>query len=128
MVERSPRRDEVWLVSLDPTQGVEIQKTRPCLVISPDEMNQHLRSVIIAPMRVGIVGRLLGESRRGGEQKNYQNPKNHHSNHILLRSVLNTPLYGVLRNVYRYATMSRLSCSVTPISGITVCASTCRGC
>jgi mRNA interferase MazF len=37
-------------VVLDPTQGSEIQKTRPCLVISPDEMNQHLRTVIIAPM------------------------------------------------------------------------------
>lgn len=46
----SPRQDEVWLVTLDPTQGVEIQKTRPCLVISPDEMNAHLRTVIIAPM------------------------------------------------------------------------------
>jgi mRNA interferase MazF len=37
-------------VTLDPTQGVEIQKTRPCLVISPDEMNRHLRTVIVAPM------------------------------------------------------------------------------
>jgi mRNA interferase MazF len=46
----SPQQDDVWLVSLDPTQGVEIQKTRPCLVISPDEMNKHLRTVIIAPM------------------------------------------------------------------------------
>jgi len=45
-----PQRDEVWLVVLDPTQGAEIQKTRPCLVLSPDEMNQHLRTVIIAPM------------------------------------------------------------------------------
>ena len=45
-----PQRDEVWLVVLDPTQGAEIQKTRPCLVISPDEMNQHLRTAIIAPM------------------------------------------------------------------------------
>jgi mRNA interferase MazF len=45
-----PQRDEVWLVVVDPTQGAEIQKTRPCLVISPDEMNQHLRTVIIAPM------------------------------------------------------------------------------
>jgi mRNA interferase MazF len=50
MVARPPQRDEVWLVSLDPTQGVEIQKTRPCLIVSPDEMNQHLRTVIIAPM------------------------------------------------------------------------------
>src|SRR5664280_1720458 len=46
----APRQDQVWLVTLDPTQEVEIQKTRPCLVISPDEMNQHLRTVIIAPM------------------------------------------------------------------------------
>jgi len=45
-----PRRDEVWLVSLDPTQGTEIRKTRPCLIVSPDEMNQYLRTVIIAPM------------------------------------------------------------------------------
>ena len=50
MVGRPPRRDEVWLVSLDPTQGAEIQKTRPCLIVSPDEMNRHLRTVIIAPM------------------------------------------------------------------------------
>jgi mRNA interferase MazF len=42
--------DEVWLVSLDPVRGSEIQKTRPCLVISPDEMNRHLRTIIIAPM------------------------------------------------------------------------------
>src|ERR1039458_468612 len=45
-----PRQDQVWLVGLDPTEGVEIQKTRPCLVTSPDEMNQHVRTVIIAPM------------------------------------------------------------------------------
>jgi mRNA interferase MazF len=49
-VVSEPQRNEVWLVALDPTQGVEIQKTRPCLVISPDEMNRHLRTVIIAPM------------------------------------------------------------------------------
>ena len=45
-----PRRDEVWLVLLDPIQGSEIQKTRPCLVVSPDEANEYLRTVIIAPM------------------------------------------------------------------------------
>lgn len=44
------RRFDVWLVVLDPTVGVEIQKTRPCLVISPDEMNAHVATVIIAPM------------------------------------------------------------------------------
>ena len=43
-------RFEVYLVSLDPTQGREIKKTRPCLIISPDEMNQHIDTVIVAPM------------------------------------------------------------------------------
>ncbi|MGA7632633.1 MAG: type II toxin-antitoxin system PemK/MazF family toxin [Terriglobales bacterium] len=50
----APRRDEVWLVTLDPVQGAEMQKTRPCLVISPDEMNGHLRTVGIAPMTTVI--------------------------------------------------------------------------
>ena len=43
-------RFDVYLVNLDPTVGSEIQKTRPCLVISPDEMNHHIRTVIVAPM------------------------------------------------------------------------------
>ena len=43
-------RFEVYLVRLDPTQGLEIQKTRPCVVISPDEMNRHIGTVIVAPM------------------------------------------------------------------------------
>jgi len=41
---------EIRLAQLDPTVGSEIQKTRPCVVISPDEMNRHLRTVIVAPM------------------------------------------------------------------------------
>ena len=45
-----PKRGEVHLVSLDPTRGSEIRKTRPCLVVSPDELNSHLRTVIVAPM------------------------------------------------------------------------------
>jgi len=44
------KRFDVYLVSLDPTIGSEIKKTRPCVVISPDEMNRHIRTVIIAPM------------------------------------------------------------------------------
>ena len=44
------KRFEVWLVTLDPTQGSEIQKTRPCLIVSPNEMNDWLRTVIAAPM------------------------------------------------------------------------------
>ena len=43
-------RGEVWLVALDPTLGSEIQKTRPCVVISPAELHDHLRTVIVAPM------------------------------------------------------------------------------
>lgn len=44
------RRFEVYLVNLDPTIGSEIRKTRPCVVVSPDEMNRHVRTVIVAPM------------------------------------------------------------------------------
>ena len=44
------RRFEVYLVNLDPTVGREIRKTRPCVIISPDEMNRHVRTVIVAPM------------------------------------------------------------------------------
>ncbi len=43
-------RFEVYLVNLDPTVGAEIQKTRPCVVVSPDEMNRHIVTVIVAPM------------------------------------------------------------------------------
>ena len=44
------KRFDVYLINLDPTVGSEIQKTRPCLVISPDEMNHHIRTVIVAPL------------------------------------------------------------------------------
>jgi len=44
------QRFDVWLVTLDPTVGSEIRKTRPALVVSPDEMNTHISTVIIAPM------------------------------------------------------------------------------
>src|SRR3990172_11932707 len=44
------RRFEVYLVNLDPTIGSEIKKTRPCLVVSPDEMNRHIATVIVALM------------------------------------------------------------------------------
>ena len=43
-------RFEVHLINLDPTVGSEIRKTRPCLVVSPDELNHHVRTVIVAPM------------------------------------------------------------------------------
>jgi mRNA interferase MazF len=44
---------ETWLAQRDPTVGSEIQKTSPCVVISPNEMNAHLRTVIVAPMTTG---------------------------------------------------------------------------
>ena len=47
------RRFDVFLVRLDPTVGSEIQKTRPCVVISPDQLNPHLSTVIVAPMTMG---------------------------------------------------------------------------
>ena len=43
-------RFDVYLINLDPTVGSEIKKNRPCLIISPDEMNRHIRTVIVAPM------------------------------------------------------------------------------
>lgn len=44
------KRGEIWLVNLDPAVGSEIQKSRPCVVVSPPEMHDHLRTVIVAPM------------------------------------------------------------------------------
>ncbi len=44
------RRFDVFLINLDPTIGSEIRKTRPCLIVSPDEMNRHIHTVIVAPM------------------------------------------------------------------------------
>ena len=46
-------RFDIFLVSLNPTIGKEIKKTRPCLIVSPDEMNRHLSTVIIAPLTTG---------------------------------------------------------------------------
>lgn len=43
-------RFDVFLVNLDPTVGSEIRKSRPCVVVSPDEMNRHVRSVVVAPL------------------------------------------------------------------------------
>ena len=47
------RRGDVFLVALEPTVGTEIRKTRPCLVVSPDALNQRLRTLIVAPMTTG---------------------------------------------------------------------------
>ena len=48
------KRFDVYLVSLDPSVGAEIQKTRPCLIISPDEMNAYVQTTIIAPMTTKV--------------------------------------------------------------------------
>ncbi len=47
------RRGDVYLVNLDPTLGGEIRKLRPCVVVSPDDLNAHLRTFIVAPMTTG---------------------------------------------------------------------------
>lgn len=47
------KRGEIWLAALDPTVGSEIRKSRPCLVVSPPEMHDYLRTVIVAPMTTG---------------------------------------------------------------------------
>ena len=44
------KRGEIWLVNLDPTVGSEIKKSRPCVVLSPTELNDNLRTVMVAPM------------------------------------------------------------------------------
>jgi mRNA interferase MazF len=47
------KRGEIWLVNLDPTVGSEIKKSRPCVIVSPAEMHDYLRTVIVAPMTTG---------------------------------------------------------------------------
>ncbi len=49
----APARGDVHLVGLDPTEGSEIKKARPCVIVSPNELNQYLRTVIVAPMTTG---------------------------------------------------------------------------
>jgi len=53
VTDRNAQRGHVYLVSLDRTEGSEIRKTRPCVVVSPDELNQHMRTCIVAPMTTG---------------------------------------------------------------------------
>ena len=54
MVTEEPvSRGDIFLVALNPTRGSEIRKTRPCVVVSPDELNAHLRTFIVAPLTTG---------------------------------------------------------------------------
>ena len=50
MVKSIVSRGEIWLINLDPTIGSEIKKTRPCIVVSPQDLNDHLSTIIVAPM------------------------------------------------------------------------------
>ena len=52
-VARGPRRGDVYLTQLNPTRGSEIRKTRPCVVVSPDELNAHLQTFLVAPLTTG---------------------------------------------------------------------------
>lgn len=47
------RRGQIYLVALNPTRGREIKKTRPCVVVSPDELNAHMQTYIVAPLTTG---------------------------------------------------------------------------
>ena len=53
VVAGGPARGDVHLVSLDPTVGSEVRKSRPCLIVSPNELNRHLRTAVVAPMTTG---------------------------------------------------------------------------
>lgn len=53
MALERPRRGEVYLVALDSTRGREIRKTRPCVVVSPNELNDHLQTLLVAPLTTG---------------------------------------------------------------------------
>ncbi len=50
---QTPQRGDVFLIALDPTLGREIKKTRPCVVVSPDELNAHLTTFVVAPLTTG---------------------------------------------------------------------------
>ena len=52
-MDTTPLRGDVYFVALNPTQGREIRKTRPCVVVSPDELNAHIGACIVAPMTTG---------------------------------------------------------------------------
>jgi len=53
VVAEAPKCGDVFLITLNPTEGREIRKTRPCVVVSPDELNDHLSTFIVAPMTTG---------------------------------------------------------------------------
>src|SRR5437867_2507953 len=53
-IEAAVSRGEVYLIDLEPTRGDEIRKRRPCAVVSPDELNAHLRTYIVAPLTTGV--------------------------------------------------------------------------
>jgi mRNA interferase MazF len=53
VAEEAVSRGDIYLVSLNPTRGSEIRKARPCIVVSPDELNAHLRKFIVAPLTTG---------------------------------------------------------------------------
>ena len=53
VTDEAVSRGDIYLVSLNPTRGSEIRKTRPCVVVSPDELNAHLRTFIVAPLTKG---------------------------------------------------------------------------
>lgn len=73
VTDGSMLRGEIYLTQLDPTRASEIQKTRPCLVVSPDELNQYVCTVVVAP---GAIGRVAsGGSSRGASRSVAREPQ-----------------------------------------------------
>ena len=94
-ITRPLRRGDVCLIRLDPARGSEIRKTRPCLVVSPDELNQHLHTLIVAPMTTSgqaYRGVSLPESNRicrhrsashSGHGKDCEETRSHRLEHVI---------------------------------------------
>lgn len=61
------RQGQVWRVNLDPTVGSEIKKTRPAVIVSPDELNDHLRTVVVVPLTSGKTYPFRVKTRVGGK-------------------------------------------------------------
>ena len=82
---RNPRRFDIWLVELNPTRGAEIAKTRPCVIVSPDEINEHIKTHLAVPLTstrrnwphrvtldfAGVAGELATEEMRGVDRSRF---------------------------------------------------------
>ena len=94
-------RFEVYTVTLDPTKGAEIKKTRPCVIVSPDEMNRYIKTVIIAPMTTS--------------KKNYKSRLN-----IKFQGKDNQIVLDQIRTVDKQRLLKKIG-TLTPVDSVSVC-------